>query len=317
MQPVITTTQLSRRFGATLAVENLTLEVCAGEVFGFLGHNGAGKTTTVRLLNGLLAPSSGAVRLFGLDPLTAGPAVRRRTGVVTETHSIDERLTARALLQIYADLYGVPRRQVRQRVDELLALFGLDARGEDRISAFSKGMKQRLALARALLHEPEILFLDEPSSGLDPVAIRQLHDLIVRLSHEQSRTVFLCTHNLTEAQKLCDRVAVMQQGRMLALGTPAELARQVRQSRQLVIETDASAVPVAAAVLRTLDFVGEVQPNRERITVAGVEHSAIPALVSALVGAGTPIYQVSYQEPALEEFYFALHDRHETQREAQ
>jgi ABC-2 type transport system ATP-binding protein len=203
--PIIVTHGLTRRFADTLAVDDLTLDVYPGEVFGFLGHNGAGKTTTVRLLNGVLTPSAGQARILGLDPMADGPALRRQTGVLTETPSLDERLTARVNLSLYADLYGVPKAEVKHRVDALLAAFDLTERADDKVGEYSKGMRQRLALARTVVHEPTLLFLDEPTAALDPVAARQVHEMILRTARE-GRTVFINTHNLVEAQRLCDRV---------------------------------------------------------------------------------------------------------------
>jgi len=225
----------ARKPGVGHRRDHIILTICQGEIFGFLGHNGAGKTTTIRLLNGVLEPSDGAARVLGMVPLADGPTLRRRTGVLTETPSLDERLTGRENLTIYADLYGVPPQQVAPRVADLLATFDLSDRAEEKVSGYSK-MKQRLALARALLHEPEILFLGEPTSGLDPVATRQVHRLITRLSREQGRTVFMCTHNLAEAQALCDRVGVMENGRLLAIGAPAELMQQMQKALRLELE---------------------------------------------------------------------------------
>lgn len=205
MPLVIQTDNLTRRFGSLLAVDEVFLTVAEGEIFGILGHNGAGKTTTVRLLNGVLSPSAGEVRVLGLDPATRGPELRRCTGVLTETPSLDERLTARENLEIYADLYGVPRSDVDGRIDGLLEFFGLSDRVEERVGTYSKGMKQRLALARTLLHEPDLLFFDEPTAGLDPVAARQVHELITEISHEERRTVVMCTHNLGEALGWCKK----------------------------------------------------------------------------------------------------------------
>jgi ABC-2 type transport system ATP-binding protein len=162
---VISINQLTRQFKETVAVDQLSLEVHAGEIFGFLGHNGAGKTTTVRLLNGVIEPTCGSMRVLGLDPQMDGPKLRARTGVLTETPSMDERLTAWDNLGIYADLYGMPRADVHRRINELLTEFDLADRAQERVSGYSKGMKQRLALARALLHKPELLFLDEATSG--------------------------------------------------------------------------------------------------------------------------------------------------------
>jgi len=301
---------LTRHFGELVAVDHLTLEVQAGEVFGFLGHNGAGKTTTVRLLNGVLAPTSGTARVLGLAPMEQGPALRQRTGVLTETPSLDERLTGRENLEIYAALYGVPRREIAARVKELMEVFQLDDRADEKAGDYSKGMKQRLALARALIHRPELLFLDEPTSGLDPVATRMVHDLITHLSHDEDRTVFMCTHNLVEAQKLCDRVAVLEHGKLVAVGTPAELGRKLGRSQRLELEV---APGDEEAALRLLTEAPGVSAHRENGTIvaAGAQWAAIPGLVTSLASAGVHLYRVAPQEASLEDTYFALQQEKE------
>ncbi len=305
--PVIAVSGLIRRFGDVVAVDGLTLEIYPGEVFGLLGHNGAGKTTTVRLLNGLLAPDSGSARVLGQVPLHDGPVLRRRTGVLTETPSLDERLTGRENLEIYAELYGVPRSEVPGRIESLLEGFELTHRADEKAGDYSKGMKQRLALARALLHEPDVLFLDEPTSGLDPVGARRVHELISQLSQEQHRTVLLCTHNLAEAQKLCGRVAVLEHGRLVALGTPAELARRLGRSQRLAIDVAPEQVPAALDVLEARFGAIESPPENGMILVTGADRERIPALVAELVGAGIRIYGITPRVPSLEDVYFALH----------
>lgn len=310
MTPVIETAHLTRHFETTRAVEGLSLSVSRGEIFGMLGHNGAGKTTTIRLLNGLLDPTAGTVRVLGLDPTLEGPQVRRRTGVLTETPSLDERLSAWDNLAFSGAIYGMAPRELPGRVDQLLETFGLAERSQDRVATYSKGMKQRLALARALLHEPDLIFLDEPAAGLDPVATRQLHDLILRLSREEGRSVFLCTHNLAEAQRLCNRVAVLQQGRLLALGTPSELAYRVVSSVQLRIEVEPVDVSQAARVLENAGAHG-LQMEVAALVADGVPRNQIPALVDAMVSAGVRLYRLDYAEPSLEDVYFALHAPHE------
>ncbi|MCS6845932.1 MAG: ABC transporter ATP-binding protein [Caldilineales bacterium] len=305
--PVILTHELTRCFGSLVAVNRLSLEVAQGEVFGFLGHNGAGKTTTVRLLNGVLAASGGQARVLGLDPASQGTALRRRTGVLTESPSLDERLTARDNLAIFADLYGVPRERVRRRIAELLEHFELADRADEKVGGYSKGMKQRLALARALLHEPDLLFLDEPTAALDPVAARGVHELILRMARQEGRTVFLCTHNLVEAQRLCDRVGVMEQGRLVAVGAPQELAR--RYVHNLTVEVEVAPEDTDTALQALAGLPVAVQPGspRGQLAVSGVRREAIPALVAALVHAGVAVYGVAPQEPSLEDVYFALH----------
>ena len=312
--PVIVASGLGRRFGETVAVDQLELTVQAGEVFGFLGHNGAGKTTTIRMLNGILTPTNGSSRVLGLDPMADGPHLRTRTGVLTETPSLDERLTGRDNLAIYADLYRVPKDAVKARVDELLTGFDLYERADDKVGGYSKGMKQRLALARTLLHKPEMLFLDEPTAGLDPVAARQVHDMILQSTRQQGHTVFLCTHNLVEAQRLCDRVGVMEHGKLVALGAPRDLARQLVTNLTVDFEVDAEAVPAALQELEGKGITTSVAQQTGTISVRGATHSAIPDFVNLLVGAGIRIYGVTPQEPTLEDVYFALHGEQPVQR---
>ncbi|MEJ2264338.1 MAG: ABC transporter ATP-binding protein [Anaerolineales bacterium] len=305
--PVIITESLTRRFGEIVAVDGLSMEVFAGEIFGFLGHNGAGKTTTVRLLNGVLSTSGGRATVLGLSPQGDGPALRRRTGVLTETPSLDERLTARENLSIYADLYDVPVREVSGRVEEYLAMFELADRADEKVGGYSKGMKQRLALARSLLHNPEIIFLDEPTSGLDPVTTRHVHQMIEHMSAEEGRTVFLCTHNLVEAQSLCDRVAVLERGRLIALGTPTELAEQTVHTHRLKIEVALENRQTAVQLLKGRTGITGVSEEKDGLIVQGAGRETIPSLIADLVSSGVRIYQVTPQEPSLEDVYFALH----------
>ena len=311
--PVITVNQLTRHFNGTVAVNNLSLEVHAGEIFGFLGHNGAGKTTTVRLLNGVIEPNSGSMRVLGLDPQEDGQALRARTGVLTETPSMDERLTAWDNLSIYADLYGVPHAEVRQRIDELLAEFDLADRAQEKVAGYSKGMKQRLALARALLHRPELLFLDEATSGLDPIAAHHVNALIERMARRENRTVVLCTHNLVEAQKLCDRVAVLEHGQLVALGTPAELTRQYVRRLDIEIEVAEEQVPATLSVLKSLPELVAGEPSKPNgaLVVAINQRESIPDVLNCLVHNHIRVYRIAPQEANLEQVYFTLHDEQE------
>jgi ABC-2 type transport system ATP-binding protein len=306
---VIEIHELSRQFGHVKALNGLSGEVHEGEVFGLLGPNGAGKTTSVRLLNGVLAPSGGWVRVLGLDPLSQGTDVRRRTGVLTETPSLYERLTARDNLAIFGKLYGVREPKLTARVNELLGLFGLQDRAEDRAGGFSKGMKQRLALARALLHEPEVLFLDEPTSGLDPEAARQVMQLIAQLSRRQGRTVFLCTHNLDEAQRLCDRVAVMHKGSLLAAGTLDELAHTLWRETWVDIVLCEALTEQQVVALRALHEVSDVQLDAEKLAVKVSAADSVPKLITALAGAGAQMMSVNPRQHTLEEVYFELQEQ--------
>jgi len=308
----IETRGLSRRFGsgpsATLALDRLDLRVARGEVLGLLGHNGAGKTTTVRLLNGLLRASAGEARVLGMDPYLEGARLRERSGVLTETPALDERLDATEALLGFGRIYGIPAVEARRRSARLLEEFGLQARAREPVRGFSKGMKQRLALARTLLHDPELLFLDEPTAGLDPVAARDVHELITRLAGQEGRTVVLCTHNLVEAQRLCQRVAVLQRGRLVALGSPEELAERLATRQRLTIATSAQERDAVVATLRASEGDAAVRAAQEPglIAVEGVPREAVPALVARLVAAGYPLYAVVPDAPDLEDVYFAL-----------
>jgi len=309
---VIQTRGLTRRFGAVTAVDALDLDVERGEVVGLLGHNGAGKTTAVRLLNGVLAPSAGTARVLGFDPMHDGVALRRRSGVSTETPSVDERLTGRAGLRFFAEVYDVPPARVEGRVDELLSAFDLAAAADQRVGTYSKGMRQRLTLARALLHEPELLFLDEPSSGLDPVAARAIDERIVGL-RDAGTTVLLCTHNLAQAQALCDRVVVLEHGAVVASGAPTALAADlgaridVRVSVALDAGRDARALLAGLEGVERLEHADAHGGGPLELRFGAADDAAIAAVVRALVHAGADVYVVERRAPSLEDVYFALH----------
>jgi ABC-2 type transport system ATP-binding protein len=210
--------KLSRAFNGLKAVDNISFSVAAGEIFGFLGHNGAGKTTTIRMLSGQLLPSSGGARVAGCDVITEQRRLKPLIGVVSEHQNLYERMSGRENLEFAVRLYG----QNIRRVDEALEKVGLLDRAKDNVRNYSNGMKQRLLIARALLHRPQIIFLDEPTRGLDPVVGREIRRLIVDLS-EQGVTVFLTTHYMEEADQLCGRVAFLSEGRIVALDTPNTL----------------------------------------------------------------------------------------------
>ena len=262
-QVVIKTDALTRVYGDNVAVDRLTISIRAGEVFGFLGHNGAGKTTTVRMLNGVIQPTAGSARVFGLDPLADGARVRARTGVLTETPALDNRMTARATLDYFSEVYAVPPPVRKKRVADLLEQFELTKRADDKVGGYSKGMRQRLAIARTLVHDPDIIFLDEPTSGLDPVAMRDVHRLIERLSH-RGRTVFLCTHNLAEAERLCDRVAVLARGQVLATGTTQDLSAELQRGHRISVEIDAAEVDRAVGIFAEVPDVTHAEAITDR-----------------------------------------------------
>jgi ABC-2 type transport system ATP-binding protein len=305
-QSVIAVRGLTRLFGERTALNDLHLDVAQGEVFGLLGHNGAGKTTTIRILNGLLAPTSGSVSVLGLDPTTSGTEIRARTGVLTATPALDGRLTGRENLAFYAELFGIPPARARRRIDFLIQAFDLEARERDPVSTYSRGMHQRLALARAMLHEPDVLFLDEPTNGLDPVAIRIVH-LMIRAFRSDGGTVFLCTHNLEEAERLCDHVAILEQGHMIACGTPRELSRRIG-GQHIEIEVANGSTEHARCTLQVAAPDAVVHANGQQLQIEGVRRELIPRLVEALTREGIPVFRVSPRAATLEDVYFSLHE---------
>lgn len=306
MQKMIEVEGLVHRFGERTALEGVSFTVGRGEVFGLLGPNGAGKTTTVRLLNGLYSPAAGRIRVAGFDPRTQGREVRLRSGVLTETPALYERLSAFENLRFFAVLAGMPENSIAGRVMELLTFFGLQERARDRVGAFSKGMKQRLALARALLAHPEILFLDEPTSGLDPEAAQQVHALIAEVCRGEGRTVFLCTHNLFEAQRLCSRVAVMSRGRFKAVGSIDELRAQVAPGFQLELELLEEPARRLTQRLTALPGVLQINPDGVILRAVVEKREAAAGLVNELVRAGAGVLRVEPRDMSLEEIYFRL-----------
>jgi len=302
----IITEGLTRCFGDIIALDQLNLSVRQGEVFGFLGPNGAGKTTTIRLLAGVLRADAGKAQVLGLDVVSQASQVRAQVGVLTETPNLYEPLTARENLLLYGDLYGVPTDTLAQRVDDILDEFGLGHRAEDLVASYSKGMRQRLAIARTLLHHPTLLFLDEPTASLDPAAARMVTETIQELSGKEGRTVFLCTHNLDEAQRLCDRVGVIDHGRLLAVGSPRELAGQLWQRLWVEIDLRGDALPkVDAALDRTAGVISRTG-DRGNLLLELDDEETIPEVVAAISGAGGRIYSVRPREHTLEEVYFAV-----------
>lgn len=304
---MISTEGLTRRFAGpkpgqeSTAVEDLTLSVGDGEVFGFLGPNGAGKTTTVRMLTSLIAPSRGRASVNGYDVQTQATQVRSTVGILTETPGLYERLSAQDNLRFFARLYGV--QDVSGQVEKYLHLIGLWERRADPAGQFSKGMKQKLAIARALLHEPRTVFLDEPTAALDPESALTVREFIAELRSE-GRTVFLCTHDLDEADRLCDRVAVFRR-HLIRADTPANLRKSLF-GRKIVVHLR-NPEERWSRVAGTLPFVSQAQIVDGRLVV-GLQNpeEENPVLVRALVEAGAEVQFVGELRHTLEEVYLRL-----------
>ncbi len=306
MENIVEVNGLERVFGQNRAVDGMTFHVKQGEVFGLLGPNGAGKTTTVRLLNGILPPSSGTARVFGLDPTIDGQRIRKKTGVLTESPSLYERLSAHENLEFFGTLAGIPEEKLSQRLLDILSFFGLQDRVNDKVETYSKGMKQRLALARALVHEPPLLFLDEPTSGLDPEAAQQVNELIAGLGQRSGQTILLATHNLLEAQRLCDRVAVMNKGRILAMGSLKELTRKLWPVTWVDITFWETPAETVRGSLKAQRGVIQITGQGETLQVQVESEEVIPQVVQYLTGQGASILRVNPRDYTLEDIYFAL-----------
>jgi ABC-2 type transport system ATP-binding protein len=306
---VIHTSELTKSFEGKLAVDRLTLDVQAGEVLGLLGPNGAGKTTTSRMLACLIRPSSGEAEIAGYKVGEADEDIRKSIGITTEVPGLYERLSALQNLELFAELYGVTN--IRSQVEKYLRLVELWDRKNDRAGSFSKGMKQKLALARALVHEPKILLLDEPTSGLDPQVTHSVRELILQFK-AQGRTILLCTHNLDEAERLCDRIAVLKT-RLVAIDKPEALRHRLF-GRRVVVRLRA-VTPDLLQTVRSLPFVRSADENDDHLFVQVDEpETQNPALVRKLVDAGADIQTVMEEKHSLSDVYLKLMDESQNER---
>jgi ABC-2 type transport system ATP-binding protein len=307
----IRTDRLTRRFGASLALDELSIDVAEGEVLALLGPNGAGKTTTVRLLDGVLAPDGGSSTVLGFDPAVEPDEVRRRTGVLTEHAGLDDRLTATENLMTTARIRGMDDDLARRRVGELLERFGMSARADQLVVGASTGQRKRIALARSLLHDPEVLFLDEPTSGLDPAAIRDVVALIDSLAAEQGRTVVLCTHFLGEADELADRMAMLHHGRLEAFGRPADLAADLWSGVPTTIELGGPASAETAARVRAVRGVQTAEPNDVGLALTVDAYDVVPQVVAELVHEGASVFAARPATRTVSDIYFEIERRRE------
>jgi ABC-2 type transport system ATP-binding protein len=301
---VISAQAITRRFGERVAVEDVTFEVRGGEVFGLLGPNGAGKTTTLRMLGGLIPPTSGTVSIFGQAFTRAnGAALRARIGFLTETPGLWEHLTAADNLLVYARLFGVARPELA--AERVLRLFELWDRRGDRVALLSKGMKQKLALARALVHEPEIVLLDEPTANLDPKTSRTVRDLLLDLK-ARGCAIVVSTHNLDEVERLSDRVGLVSRT-LIAVGEPAALRREVfgRRLRVRLTKTFPPLAELAAVAARAGGHDVKIDGHELSMVLENPDEGP-PAVIRALVDAGAEIREVFDEQPALEDVYLKL-----------
>jgi ABC-2 type transport system ATP-binding protein len=290
------------------AVRGVSFEIAPGELFGLLGPNGAGKTTTIKMLITLLLPTSGSASVLGRDVVEDVREVRRHIGYVFGgDRGLYERLSGLDNLRYFSELYGVSPRDQKRRIAELLELVGLAGREEEKVEGYSRGMRQRLHIARGLLHDPDVFFLDEPSIGIDPVGARELRATVAGL-REQGKTVLLTTHYMFEADELCDRIAVIRAGEIVAEGTPAELKGLVSAGRVLEVETYGVADPEVAAVREVPGVRAAVVEERGQVQVLVISVEPGAEVTQQVLGrlGDTRVGRVSHREPTLEDAYVEL-----------
>ena len=301
---MIRTVGLGRRFGSLWAIRNMDLEVLRGEVLGLLGPNGAGKTTTVRLLTALIGPTEGTAIVDGADVREHPDAVRSRVGILTETPGLYEKLSATANLDFFGRLYGLDGTTRARGIERYLRLFSLWDRRNDPAGTFSKGMKQKLAIARALLHEPAVVFLDEPTAALDPEAAYVVREAIEAL-RRSGRTIVLATHNLDEAERLCDRVAFVRGG-LVRVDSPTSL-RGALGERRVAVRLAQEPTPDLVVLLRGIEGVATVVTEPGSLVISTNDPMvAIPTIVRALVAAGADILEVGERVTTLIQVYFEV-----------
>jgi ABC-2 type transport system ATP-binding protein len=309
VQTVIEATGLVKKYGDLEAVRGIDLDVHSGEIFGFLGPNGAGKSTTISMLCTLLTPSAGSARVAGIDVTHDPAAVRQRIGLVFQDPSLDDQLTGRENLEFHAFIYSVPASERRKRIDEMLDLLQMSDRAASQVRTYSGGMKRRLEIARGMLHQPQILFLDEPTLGLDPQTRKSIWTHLNELRSKKGVTIFMTTHYMDEAE-YCDRIAIIDRGRIVALGTPDELKAKVGGD----VVTITSSQPDAAA--REIEETLGVTPSRDngalRMEVSDGK-KFVPRLVRELT---VPVDTVTLRRPSLDDVFLKLTGRAIREEEA-
>ncbi|MFD0690995.1 ATP-binding cassette domain-containing protein [Actinomadura fibrosa] len=298
-EPAVAVDGLSKRFGDVEAVRGIEFAVRPGEIFGFLGPNGAGKSTTINMLCTLLRPSGGAARVAGYDVVAQRDDVRRNIGLVFQDPTLDGYLTGEQNLRFHAELYGVPRAATAGRIEQVLRMVGLWDRREDRAQHYSGGMKRRLEIARGLLHSPRVLFLDEPTVGLDPQTRASIWEYIRQLKEAEEITIFLTTHYMDEAEN-CDRIAIMDKGQIVALDTPEALKAGVGKDRVRIETADDEAA--IAAIKERFDLEARVSEGAVTFSVASGE-AFVPRLFAEL---GVPIRSVSVSRPSLDDVFMSF-----------
>jgi len=300
--PAIEIQVLCKTFGKFHAVDHLTLTVQQGEVFGLLGPNGSGKTTTINMISGLTVPTSGVVKVLGYDVRHNAREVRQILGAVPQETALYEELSAWTNMDFHADLFGIPRREKKQRINDMLTLVQLADRKNSRVSTFSGGMKRRLALGRALLHDPQLIYLDEPTLGIDVQARRAIWDYILQL-RSQGKTVLITTNYLEEAQALCDRLAIIDHGKLIAVDTPEHLKQTYGGN---VVELETAHVITAVDKIHALENIKEVRQEKTHLTITTQGTGNVVPQIINIVSQEDEIRDITIREPNLDEIFLRL-----------
>jgi ABC-2 type transport system ATP-binding protein len=302
--------ELTKKFGAFTAVDQISVEVRRGELFGLLGPNGAGKTTLTRMLTTLIAPTSGSAQVAGEDVVRAPGRVRERIGVIPQALTSDLDLTGWENVDIYGEFYGVGRRQRHERAARLIGMVGLNERQHDRVATYSGGMRRRLEIARGLIHSPQVLFLDEPTIGLDPQSRRAVWDLLEQLRRETGLTIALTTHYMDEAETLCDRIAIVDVGKIIALGTPTELKSMIKGSDRIELEVAGDTI-AAADQIRKQTYAYEVTVSPQSHIAVTVDDGAhvMPRLIAEIDAAGFRVTSIRLERMSLEDVFIRVTGR--------
>lgn len=316
METVITVRELKKTFKPKMrkgvevkALDGISFEVPRGEFFGLLGPNGAGKTTTIGILTTRVLPTAGVAQIEGIDVARDPVAVKRRIGVVPQVNNLDRSLTAREILLFHAEYFGVPKQEREQRAQELLARFELTDRADEKTTGFSGGMAQRLKIGRALMHDPAILFLDEPTTGLDPQARRAMWELLTELN-QKGLTILLTTHYMEEADQLCSRIAIVDHGKVLALDSPGELKRSVPGGYLVELQVRHSVDGLFTDALRSLPGVVEIKAENDRVRVYADRVEGLLANAMRLAGEqNVMVTDAHVSEPSLENLFLHLTGR--------
>jgi ABC-2 type transport system ATP-binding protein len=309
MPGTISVEGLTRTFGKIIAVDHISFEVGEGEVFGFLGPNGAGKTTTLRMLCSLLKPDEGKATVGGYDIVKEASQVRKSVGLLPEPElsGLYERMTPIENLEFFAKLYDLPEHQIKTRVKELLDMMDLWGRRNDRVATFSRGMRQKLSIARAIIHDPMILFMDEPTTGLDPAAAKSFRGFIANLCKQLNRTVFLCTHNLPEADMICDRIAIINNGRLATIGETSELKKSLWKKRVFTVSLLPGFDENAIAKLPNIVSIENLKLKKNLLQYETDNPDKVnPIIVQRIVETGGEIVTLQEEKRTLEDIYMKI-----------